>query len=341
MKIVRLYFLLTLSFLSSSAFGQDEQIDILNEVVAELIGEQDVVDIPRFSSMYEICNSPFVSCNKQNRIEGFNFQFANLNGIIPESITKLEDLVWINLEYNYLSGTIPSGLSEMKNLEELIFNGNFLEGPIPNDLKSISKNVLVDLSGNAIDSEDVRTNKRLNIINQVNLQGCRSPDSIYISNIFNDRIEPEGISIDPDDIEVEEIKENPTESEEQEDELFKVVEQMPRFPGCETMDGTPQEKEMCAKDKMLQFVYKNLKYPAIARENGLEGMCVVQFVVLENGNIGDVRLLRDASYAGRLGNSSQWIVNRMNYLCDPWIPGLQRGNPVKVLYTLPIKFKLE
>jgi len=237
----------------------------------------------------------------------------------------------------------------MTKLEELLLNGNFLVGPVPEDLMKLSRRTLVDLSKNAIKSDNQRMNTKLQIKDQVNLEGCRSPDSIFISKIVNNRVvlEPQGISIDIDEIEARKLeleerqKNKQGEDDLTEKEIFKEVEQMPRFPGCEDLDAPVDEKTSCAVQKLLQFIYGNLRYPEIARAMGLEGMCVVQFVILKNGNVADVMLVRDPAPGGRLGNSSQWVVNRMNYLCDPWTPGIQGGNPVKVMYTLPIKYKLE
>ena len=123
-----------------------------------------------------------------------------------------------------------------------------------------------------------------------------------------------------------------------EEEIFKVVEQMPRFPGCEDKK-TDKEKEDCAKTKMLEYIYKNLKYPAIARENGVEGQVVLQFVVDKDGSIADAKIVRDIG-AG-CGTAAELVVNGMNSMGQKWIPGKQRGRPVRVLYTLPVKFKLE
>ncbi|HMT54152.1 MAG: TonB family protein [Saprospiraceae bacterium] len=123
-----------------------------------------------------------------------------------------------------------------------------------------------------------------------------------------------------------------------EEEIFKVVEQMPRFPGCEDK-GTEKEKEDCAKTKMLEYIYKNLKYPAIARENGVEGQVVLQFVVDKDGSITDTKIVRDIG-AG-CGEAASTAVTGMNNMGKKWIPGKQRGRPVRVLYTLPVKFKLE
>lgn len=124
-----------------------------------------------------------------------------------------------------------------------------------------------------------------------------------------------------------------------EEEIFKVVEQMPRFPGCEDMAGTDAEKETCAKQKMLEYIYKNLKYPAIARENGVEGQVVLQFVVDKDGSITETKIVRDIG-AG-CGAAAETVVLGMNNMGKKWTPGKQRGRPVKVLYTLPVKFKLE
>jgi protein TonB len=123
-----------------------------------------------------------------------------------------------------------------------------------------------------------------------------------------------------------------------EPEIFKVVEEMPRFPGCEHL-GSKAEKQKCHQEKLLQFVYKNIKYPAIARENGVEGQVVVRFVVDEKGKVGKAEILRDIG-AG-CGKEALRVVELMNGMAQTWIPGKQRGRPVKVWFNLPVKFKLE
>jgi protein TonB len=85
----------------------------------------------------------------------------------------------------------------------------------------------------------------------------------------------------------------PPPPKEEPEEIFKVVEQMPRFPGCEDAGGSNEEKYNCAQTKLLEYVYKNVKYPAIARENGIQGRVVVQFVVEKDGKITDAQVVRD------------------------------------------------
>jgi len=122
------------------------------------------------------------------------------------------------------------------------------------------------------------------------------------------------------------------------EEIFVRSEQMPRFPGCEDISGTIQEKTLCAEKKMLEYIYTNLKYPAEARENGISGQVVLKFVVDKNGKIGKVEVLRNPG--GGLAEAAQSVVESMNNLPEPWSPGMQRGRPVSVWYTLPVKFSL-
>ncbi len=118
------------------------------------------------------------------------------------------------------------------------------------------------------------------------------------------------------------------------DEIFKVVEEMPTFPGCEHITDKAARKA-CVDQKLLEFIYSNIKYPAIARENGVEGMVVITFVVEKDGSITDARIARDIG-AG-CGQEALRVVKMM----PKWNPGKQRGRPVRVQFNLPIRFKLE
>ncbi|HLF62689.1 MAG TPA: energy transducer TonB [Saprospiraceae bacterium] len=122
------------------------------------------------------------------------------------------------------------------------------------------------------------------------------------------------------------------------EEIFKVVEQMPRFPGCEELEGHNDQKYQCAQQKLLEFVYENLQYPSEARIAGVEGRVVVQFVVEEDGEITDVLAVRDIGYG--CGAEVERIVISMNSMDEKWTPGKQRGKPVRVVFTLPVSFKL-
>jgi len=131
----------------------------------------------------------------------------------------------------------------------------------------------------------------------------------------------------------------PPPKEPEMEEIFKVVEDMPRFPGCEDIPGTKEEKKNCASKKLMAYLYANLKYPQIARENGVEGTVVIRFVVNRTGKISNAEVLRDIG-AG-CGAEALRVVNDMNNKVGKWIPGHQAGRPVNVMFTLPVKFRLK
>lgn len=122
------------------------------------------------------------------------------------------------------------------------------------------------------------------------------------------------------------------------DDLFKIVESMPRFPGCEDIGATNAEKKSCADKKMLQYVYKNLRYPAEDRIAGIQGQVVISFLVNKDGSISDAKILRDKGLG--LGEEALRVVESFNDMDELWIPGRQRGLPVRVQYNLPVKFVL-
>ena len=113
---------------------------------------------------------------------------------------------------------------------------------------------------------------------------------------------------------------------------------MPLFPGCGEI-STYAERKQCADKKMLDFIYANVKYPAEARENGVEGMAVVSFVVEKDGSVSGAKAVRDPG-AGT-GAEAVRVVRLMQERGLRWQPGEQAGKRVKVQFNLPVKFKLE
>lgn len=142
------------------------------------------------------------------------------------------------------------------------------------------------------------------------------------------------------------IHETPTEEQpmpenenhnENNEEVFKVVEEAPRFPGCEDKVSN-DEKKRCADLKMLEYLYKNIKYPLAAKERGIQGRVVVTFVVEKDGSISDVKVVRDIG-AG-CGEEAIRVVNSMDELAGKWIPGKMNGNAARVQFNLPVSFRL-
>lgn len=122
-----------------------------------------------------------------------------------------------------------------------------------------------------------------------------------------------------EDTEIEFIEE--VEEEYVEEQIFTIVEEMPSFPGGDAA--------------LMRYLGKNIKYPAIAKDAGIQGTVYVTFVVDEKGDVRDVKVLR--SIGGGCDEEAIRVVENM----PSWAPGKQRGKSVKVQYNLPIRFTLK
>ena len=118
--------------------------------------------------------------------------------------------------------------------------------------------------------------------------------------------------------------------------IYKVAERMPRFPGCEDEPGGEEAVRKCSNQKLMENIFTNLKYPKEAKDNGVEGMVVISFVVGRfNGSILEPEIVK--SLSPECDAEVMRVVKNM----PPWIPGEHDGKKVDVKYHLPVKFKLE
>lgn len=121
---------------------------------------------------------------------------------------------------------------------------------------------------------------------------------------------------------VQAVEEGPVEEEDAEaNTIFTVVEDEPEFPG-----GTKA---------LMEFISKNLRYPAFAAENGIQGRVTLSFVVEKDGSVTDIQEMRSPSED--LTKEAKRVVQSM----PKWKPGKQRGKPVRVKYMLPVTFRLQ
>ena len=110
------------------------------------------------------------------------------------------------------------------------------------------------------------------------------------------------------------------EPEPEEEEIFMVVEDQPEFPG-----GTAA---------LLEYLRKNIKYPAICRENNIQGRVLVTFIVNKDGAIVEPEVVKSVNPS--LDKEALRVISGM----PNWKPGSQRGKPVRVKYTVPVNFRL-
>lgn len=123
-------------------------------------------------------------------------------------------------------------------------------------------------------------------------------------------------------------------SSNNQEEEFSEVDEMPIFGGCEKDDLDKEQLTQCSNKKLIEFVHKNIVYPKLARELGIEGKVMIKFVIDEKGKVTDAEIEKDI-YAD-CGKEALRIVNMM----PNWTPGKFKNKPVRVLLKLPVSFQL-
>lgn len=109
-------------------------------------------------------------------------------------------------------------------------------------------------------------------------------------------------------------------TEEDPNKIFTAVEKEPAFPGGE--------------DAFIRYLSKNIHYPAVAKENNVQGKVFLSFVVEKNGALTDVKVVRG------IGSGCDDEAMRVLKNSPKWTPGIQNGRPVRVAYTIPVSFTL-
>ena len=103
-------------------------------------------------------------------------------------------------------------------------------------------------------------------------------------------------------------------------QIFTSVEQVPEFAG--------------GLEKFGQYLSKNIRYPAVARENNTQGRVICTFVVEKDGSLTDIKVVRV------IGSGCDEEAVRVLKNSPKWKPGIQNGRPVRVQYSVPISFTL-
>ena len=132
---------------------------------------------------------------------------------------------------------------------------------------------------------------------------------------FNAEVDDKTANIEITPVKIEE------EVDEDEVTIFTVVENDPEFPG--------------GMEALYKYLAQNIKYPALARDNGITGRVYVTFVVERDGSIANPKVLKDIG--GGCGQEAIRVVKSM----PRWTPGKQRGKAVRVQFNLPVNFNLK
>ena len=121
-------------------------------------------------------------------------------------------------------------------------------------------------------------------------------------------------------IEENTVEQAPEEPVPEPKKIYKSVEQMPEFPG--------------GAEGLMKYLQENIKYPPEAAKNNIGGRVVLQFVIDETGQVGDVKVVRSVSE--EIDAEAVRVIKTL----PKFEPARQDGEPVAVWYTLPVAFKL-
>ena len=144
-----------------------------------------------------------------------------------------------------------------------------------------------------------------------------------MDQIKNQAISTKTIAGDPNGIDPNLVQGGGVVAAAPTNQIYRSVEQMPEFPGGE--------------DALAEFLRNHIRYPAIARENSIQGTVFLQFVVGRDGSISDVKVLNNPLLGGGCEEEAIRVVKSM----PKWRPGRQNGQAVLVYFNLPIRFKLD
>lgn len=141
------------------------------------------------------------------------------------------------------------------------------------------------------------------------------PISVPDDAVLEDELMDFDAFLDFDDAMASQPAPPPPDDEEDEQEIFVIVEQMPELIGG------------------MQELQRHIVYPEIARRAGIQGRVVVQIVIDTEGYPRNPQIVR--SVGGGLDEAAIAAVQQVRFT-----PGMQRGRPVQVQYTIPVQFRL-
>lgn len=142
-----------------------------------------------------------------------------------------------------------------------------------------------------------------------------NPDGVILEDLF--------FQLQSDSLKYDELVNwNPNEESvyNEVNEIDKVDEK-PSFPGGESA--------------MKSYLNSNVKYPAAAQENGIQGRVIVQFIIEKDGSISDVKISRSVD------PSLDWEALRVVKAMPKWTPAKLKGIPVRTKCTTPVVFRLQ
>lgn len=205
-------------------------------------------------------------------------------------------MLFVALEYDYTSSGDEYDAETLENIVKEI------------DLEALKEEERIPLIKEQV-REQPQSAEKLNVVEEdpeVELKDDIAPPENDVELKTAEEVE------DPEQPTVVDMEQNPLN--------FRVVEQLPEFPGGAT--------------ELMKWLTKNLKYPISAERRGIQGKVLAQFIVNKDGSISDICLLN------HVDNSLDREAMRVMRLMPPWKPGQMYDKPCRTQVCIPIVFKL-
>ncbi len=179
-----------------------------------------------------------------------------------------------------------------------------------------------------LSSDEVVEEEQAQITKQDQVQQIQAPPlQVFEIKIVDNKVDVDAkladFNLDADlltDVDVKPYMQEEKGSDDE--EIFVVVEDMPSFMGG-------------SLENFRQWVAQNLRYPEAAQEAGIQGKVFVKFVIDKNGNVTDVTVIKGVHPL--LDQEAVRVIKSS----PKWKPGMQRGRPAKVQFSIPVVFVLQ
>lgn len=265
-----------------------------------------------------------------NELESLPPQIGNLSQLhtlglsgnrlaqLPPQIGKLRRLEILNLQANNFA-VLPPRLDKLPKLKYLFLGGNSIEALTPALQQKTTaghlRAILSLIDWDAPENEDL-----------IDKQGIAArivmvmPEEGFMDTSISDDADND-IYIDPPRVEVLEI--------------FRVVENMPSYPGCEHITDEAA-KDACTQRKVSEYLKTNLSYRPAVFEKNVDYGAVIQFLVSDQGLVYEMQVTKapDEESRATLFKALQSMASRM-----AWTPGTQRGRPITFMYRMQVDLK--
>lgn len=116
-------------------------------------------------------------------------------------------------------------------------------------------------------------------------------------------------------------------------EKSDILKNPPVLKTCNNLEG--EDRKKCSDITYLKFIYSDIKYPILARQEGIEGMAMISFVIEKDGSLSEF-----TTYRGICKEIEKECI-RVLKKSPQWSPGTKNGEAVRVMFNMPVRFRLE